>query len=84
MGPSQLLSVPYAMMAENSCNNVNSPFMFNEDTVYLMMNVGIGTDSPIDAMLSVVGDDPLLDNVLFEVRRQDGQPVFTEILTQIY
>lgn len=47
------------------------------DTVTYAKNVGIGTNQPNQSMLAIQGDNPDPGQALFEVRRQDGQPVFS-------
>ena len=47
------------------------------DTVTYAKNVGIGTNQPNQSMLAIQGDNPDPAQALFEVRRQDGQPVFS-------
>ena len=76
MDPSQLVSVPYSMVAEQALSVAGNPLMMNGDTVYFLNNVAVGTDSPGKAKLAVVGDDPLSEDALFEVRRIDGEVVF--------
>lgn len=76
MEPTKLWSVPYAMLSEKSYENISSPFLINNDTVYIMDNLAVGTDSPMKAKLSVRGTDDLSEDALFEVKRADGQTVF--------
>lgn len=46
------------------------------DTVSFAGNVGIGTNRPYGSKLSVQGDQLAGEEPLFEVKRQDGTPVF--------
>lgn len=77
MGKAKLWSVPYAMLAGKSQQDLSSPFLSNGDTVYLIKNLALGSNRPNKAQLAVIGRDDRSDDPLFEVRRRDGQPVFT-------
>lgn len=77
MGKAKLWSVPYALLAGKSQQDISSPFLHNGDTIYLMQNMAIGSNKPMKAQLAVVGEDDSSDDPLFEVRRKDGQPVFS-------
>lgn len=77
MGKAKLWSVPYALLSGKSQKDLSSPFLSNGDTVYLAKSFAIGTDQPHKARLAVVSGDDNSDDPLFEVRRKDGQPVFT-------
>jgi len=77
MGKARLWSVPYALLAARSEQDLSSPFLFNGDTVYLAKNMAIGSDKPHKAQLAIVSEDDASDDPLFEVRRKDGQPVFS-------
>lgn len=77
MGKARLWSVPYALYAGETENNLPYPFLINGDTVYLENNLSVGSAWPDSAMLAVVSRDDKSDAPLFEVRRKDGQPVFT-------
>ncbi len=48
----------------------------DSDTVYSLKNVGIGTSNPNRSTLAVQGIDLHPESPLFEVRREDGFPVF--------
>ncbi len=48
----------------------------NGDTTYSLKNVGIGTANPNRSTLAVQGINPNPESPLFEVRREDGFPVF--------
>jgi len=76
MGTARLFSVPYAMVAGSAYNGIGNPFVMNGDTVVFTNNVGIGTDMPYKAKLAVMGDNPISEDPLFEVKRQDGQTMF--------
>ncbi|HUS87487.1 MAG TPA: tail fiber domain-containing protein [Bacteroidales bacterium] len=76
LGSAKLWSVPYAMVSDRAHSLTGNPLMMNGDTVYFLNNVAVGTDSPGKAKLAVVGDDPLSEDALFEVKRQDGYTVF--------
>lgn len=85
-GTIQMLSVPYAMYAKKAANGFSGqwadltgkpPFQSNGDTIYLMKNMALGSDSPKKSQLAVVSKDDSSDDPLFEVRRKDGQPVFS-------
>lgn len=77
MGKAKLWSVPYALLSARTEKDISSPFLFNGDTVYLMKNLVVGSDRPLGAQMAVVSMDDKSDEPLFEVRRKDGQPVFT-------
>lgn len=77
MGKAKLWSVPYALLSGKSKQLLSSPFLFNGDTVYLTRSFAIGSNKPMKAQLAVVGTDDASDDPLFEVRRKDGQPVFS-------
>ena len=77
MGKAKLWSVPYALLAGKSQKDLSSSFLSNGDTVYLTKNFAIGSDKPMKAQLAVVSEDDASDDPLFEVRRKDGQPVFS-------
>lgn len=76
MSAAELWSVPYAMVSETAISVLGDPMMINGGAVYIMNNVGIGTDSPGTTKLAVVGDDAQSDDALFEVKRQDGEVIF--------
>lgn len=77
MGKAKLWSVPYALLAGKALQDLSSPFLFNGDTVYLTRNFAIGSNKPLGAQLAVVSEDDASTDPLFEVRRKDGQPVFS-------
>lgn len=65
MGDAQLLSVPYAMVAQTAYGGVGNPFTMNGDTV-------VFTNS-----IDVINPDPVSEEeALFEVKRSDGQTMF--------
>ncbi len=76
MGTSQLMTVPYSMVAGQSLSLAGNPLMMNGDTIYFLNNVSVGSNTPGKAKLAVVGDDPLSQDALFEVRRDDGEIMF--------
>ncbi len=71
----QLLSVPYALYSKGSADS--SQWIGTGNNIfYNSGNVGIGTSSPNGKMI-VQGDNTTPNTEpLFEVRRQDGLPVF--------
>ncbi|UCG26997.1 MAG: tail fiber domain-containing protein [Bacteroidales bacterium] len=77
MGAAKLMSVPYALFAENAEQlSMGETWLKDGDTIYFNGYVGIGTDSP-DSRLEVVGDGTeTSEDALFEVKRNDGQTVF--------
>ncbi len=77
MGKARLWSVPYALLSRQSQSDLSSPFLMNVDTVYLNQNMAIGSAKPMGAQLAVVSGNDASPDPLFEVRRKDGQPVFT-------
>lgn len=77
MGKAKLWSVPYALLADKAQKDISSQFLSNGDTVYLTRNFAVGSDAPHRAQLAVVSENDDSDDPLFEVRRKDGQPVFT-------
>jgi len=54
----------------------DSEWDLNVDTLYVLRNVGIGTSNPNQSALAVQGIDIHPEAPLFEVRREDGFPVF--------
>ncbi len=77
MGKAKLWSVPYALLAGKSEQDLSSPFSVSADTVYTGHNLSIGSNRPLGAQLAVVSENDASEEPLFEVRRKDGQPVFT-------
>ena len=76
MGGTQLWSVPYSMVAGRS-TEFDSFFTFNGDTIIIKNPVSIGPGDARKAILAVTGKDDDSEDPLFEVRRRDGQPVFS-------
>ena len=75
MEAARILAVPYALLAKDV---QNSALQINADTVFRVEgSLALGTDSPQGAKLAVVSTDDASEDALFEVRRQDGQPVFS-------
>ncbi len=74
MPSSPVVSVPYALMArEAEIGQIPE----NGDTLYIPTgSLAIGTDSPGGSKLSVVSDNDLSEEALFEVKRADGQTIF--------
>jgi len=77
MGSARLMSVPYALFAENAEQlAMGETWLKDGDTIYFNGNIGIGTTSP-DSRLEIVGDGTeTSEDALFEVKRNDGQTVF--------
>ncbi len=69
----KLQSVPYALFAESS---KGIGWEKNSDTIYSLTNVAIGTSEPSGSELAVKGLDINSEQPLFEVKRNDGVPVF--------
>ncbi len=75
MESSPLSSVPYALVAGEL---QNKQLQENADTLYkLDGSLSIGSENPDKSMLAVVSRDDASEDALFEVRRKDGQPVFS-------
>ncbi|MDZ7738472.1 MAG: hypothetical protein U5K32_05280 [Bacteroidales bacterium] len=75
MESSPLSSVPYALVAGEL---QNKQLQENADTLYkLDGSLSIGSGKPDKSMLAVVSRDDASEDALFEVRRKDGQPVFS-------
>lgn len=61
-----------------SLSKYNSPFSTDADTLYRINgSLSLGSDRPMNSKLAVVSTDDTSDEPLFEVRRNDGQPVFS-------
>lgn len=65
MGDAQLLSVPYAMVAQSAYSGIGNPFTMNGDTVVITNSVDVINADPVSE-----------DDALFEVKRSDGQTMF--------
>ncbi len=76
MGAATLWSVPYSMVAGNALAVKGDPVMINGSAVYILNNVGIGTNTPGTTKLAVQGDDSQSADALFEVKRKDGEVIF--------
>lgn len=78
MGTTQLLSVPYAMYAQNAGNAGDTLWNLNGNNIYNKnsRNVGIGINAPPGKL--VVQGDSLANatDPLFEVKDKDGNSVF--------
>ncbi|MFO7756452.1 MAG: hypothetical protein R6V34_10755 [Bacteroidales bacterium] len=75
MESSPLSSVPYALVAGEL---QNKQLQENADTLYkLDGSLSLGSENPDNSMLAVVSRDDASEDALFEVRRKDGQPVFS-------
>lgn len=74
MDASQLVTVPYALLAKKA---ETGQFPINGDVVYLPDgSLSIGSSDAGGSMLAVVSNDDLSEDALFEVKRADGQTVF--------
>ncbi len=72
---SPLSSVPYALVAGEL---QNEQLKENADTLYKPEgSLSIGSGLPNGSKLAVVSTDDTSEEALFEVRRKDGQPVFS-------
>ncbi len=76
MGAARLWSVPSAMVAQKALSVTGDPVMINGGAVYILNNVGIGTNTPGTTKLAVMGDDAQSADALFEVKRKDGEVIF--------
>ncbi|MFP4489227.1 MAG: hypothetical protein ACLFN1_07975, partial [Bacteroidales bacterium] len=75
MESSPLSSVPYALVAGEL---QNKQLQENADTLYKMDgSLSVGSENPDKSMLAVVSRNDASEDALFEVRRKDGQPVFS-------
>lgn len=77
VGTSQLLSVPYALYAQNS-GNVDTLWIRNGTNIYNSNqgNVGVGINNPIGRMV-VQGSATAEDTIpLFEVKNKQGHTIF--------
>ncbi|NOZ36314.1 MAG: hypothetical protein GXO80_13580 [Chlorobi bacterium] len=76
MGASQLLSVPYAIYANQSANGT-SQWLNNNSTIYYNGgNVGVGTTTPSGKLVIQADDGAGPDSALFEVKDKFGIPIF--------
>ncbi|MCF8225791.1 MAG: tail fiber domain-containing protein [Bacteroidales bacterium] len=76
MGVSPLMSVPYALYADNASVNSSQVWLTSADTIYTNSSVGIGTSMPNQSLLSIQSSDPQVEKPLFEVKNDAGIPVF--------
>ncbi len=75
IGTSQLLSVPYAIYANQSANG-SSQWLNNGTTIYYNNgNVGVGTTTPSGKLVIQADDGAAADSALFEVKDKFGQPI---------
>lgn len=76
MGASQLLSVPYALYANQTGGSVESPWLTNGNGIYYGDgNVGVGTNSAI-TKFQIDGTGVDAEIPLFEVKNNVGEVVF--------
>lgn len=78
MGTTPFQSVPYALYAANadSGSGTGSEWDLQQDTLSTLKYVGIGTSNTSGTSLAVQGLNTGTETPLFEVRREDGMPVF--------
>lgn len=76
MGSSPLMPVPYALYALNGADGTAMGWLSNIDTLYTQNSVAIGTDTPNASLLAIQAKDPQVEKPLFEVRNDNGVPVF--------
>ncbi len=78
MGTSQLLSVPYAMYAEQSGNGGDTVWSKSGNNIYNnnIGNVGVGVVNPTGRMVIKGSATALATDPLFEVKNSAGQTVF--------
>ncbi len=78
MGTSPFQSVPYALYAANGGSSSGGDGVWNkdQDTISAFNYVGIGTSSPSATGLTIQGFNDIPEVPLFEVKREDGVPVF--------
>ncbi len=75
IGTSQLLSVPYAIYANQSADG-NCQWVNNGTTIYYNGgNVGVGTTTPSGKLVIQADDGAAADSALFEVKDKFGQPI---------
>ncbi|MFC2080545.1 tail fiber domain-containing protein, partial [Bacteroidota bacterium] len=74
MGVRPFMSVPFAMFAQNGSKD--QVWNANGDTLYTNTSVGIGTSTPNNSLLAIQSTDPQVEEPLFEVRNDFGNPVF--------
>lgn len=76
LGRSQFQSVPFALHAVNSSSGGEGSWSSSSDTISSFNFVGIGTSNTDGTSLAVQGLNNEPETPLFEVRREDGVPVF--------
>ena len=76
MGVNPLMSVPYALYAQNGPEGSAGIWSVNTDTLFTNLSVGIGTSTPNKSLLAIQSSDPQVEKPLFEVRNDAGNPVF--------
>jgi len=80
LGTSEFQAVPYALFALDGPGGSGSPgdavWSKQGDTLTTMNYVGIGTSNPNKSTLAIQGLSIHPETPLFEVRREDGFPVF--------
>ena len=76
MGRSQIVSVPYAMVAKSVENQVGFWGKIGDVLYYNSGPVGIGTDSPNSQLEVHANPGTHIDSALFEVKNIDGETVF--------
>jgi len=75
MGTSKLLSVPYAIYANESANGTSQWLNNNSSIYYNDGNVGVGTTSPSGKLVIQADPGAGPDSALFEVKDKDGKPI---------
>ncbi len=75
LGASQLLSVPYALYANQSANG-SSQWLNDGSTIYYNNgNVGVGTTTPSGKLVIKADPGAAADSILFEVKDKNGIPI---------
>ncbi len=75
MGTSQLLSVPYALYANQSANGTSQWINNGSSIFYNSGNVGVGTSAPSGKLVIQADDGAAPDSALFEIKDKFGKTI---------